>query len=253
MKIAVINDVHVGRALEHEGKIRASSHLVEDLLDLFIQKIIRQHFPDVLMNLGDLIRSEGRNCDSRNYRRVLSYFKQLDLPVIHLLGNHELKQMSLEQVEQIWHEGGYHQKSYGCIEYGSCRLLWLGLESSLEDPKRHMLPQDQLIWLKAKLSRRNPPVVIFTHCAMDDHDLTGNYFCESLDNQDKRGCFLQNHQEVTDIISASKSVCAVLQAHLHYFHTKEIDGIPYVTCPAMGDNICGPNTEENIPEIYTIL
>ena len=34
MKIAVVNDIHVGRCLEHNGKVRASSHLVEDMLIL---------------------------------------------------------------------------------------------------------------------------------------------------------------------------------------------------------------------------
>lgn len=63
MKIAVVNDIHVGRRLEHNGQVRASSHLVEEILENFLQGIIRQHSPEVLINLGDLIRSEEKGSD----------------------------------------------------------------------------------------------------------------------------------------------------------------------------------------------
>ena len=96
-------------------------------------------------------------------------------------------------------------------------------------------------------------MVIFTHCAIDDHDVNGNFFYEASDNRSKKALFLENQQEIRKIISSSNSVIAVIQAHLHYFHTKKIDGIPYITCPAMGDNICGPNIKDNVPEIYTIF
>jgi hypothetical protein len=59
--------------------------------------------------------------------------------------------------------------------------------------------------------------------------------------------------DIRKAISTSRHVVAVIQAHLHYFHAKKIDTIPYITCPAMGDNICGPNVKDNVPEIYTIL
>lgn len=58
MKIAVVNDIHVGKSLEHGGRIRASSHLVEEVLPGFLKEIVQQHSPNVLINLGDLIRNE---------------------------------------------------------------------------------------------------------------------------------------------------------------------------------------------------
>lgn len=91
MKIAIVNDIHVGKPLEHDGKIRASSHLIEDTLKDFLQSIQQQHSPDILINLGDLIRSEGKELDLRVYRRFVGNFGQIGLSVIHLLGNHELK------------------------------------------------------------------------------------------------------------------------------------------------------------------
>lgn len=43
MKIAIVNDIHVGKCLEHNGRVRASSHLVEDMLKGFLRNNIRTH------------------------------------------------------------------------------------------------------------------------------------------------------------------------------------------------------------------
>lgn len=252
MKIAVVNDVHVGKCLEHNGKVRASSHLVEDMLEGFLQDIIRQHSPDVLINLGDLIRSEERESDLKKYRRLIANFEKIKSPVIHLLGNHELKKMPLEDIESTWQEFGFDQKSYGYKDIDNFTLIWLGLELDPKDHRIRILPSDQLNWLRNLLKQTIRPTTIFTHCTIDDHDVQGNFFYEASDKRSKAALFLENQESIRSVISESGCV-AVIQAHLHYFHTKKIDGIPYVTCPAMGDNICGPTIKDNVPSIYTIL
>lgn len=253
MKIAIVNDIHVGKSLEHEDKVRASSHLIEDILEGFLQNIQRQHSPDLFINLGDLIRSEGKESDLKAYQRLIAKFEQMKLPIIHLLGNHELKKMSCEDIESVWQDCGFDQKSYGCKNIGNFTLIWLGLEVNSEDHRIRSLPSEQLIWLKRQLNQSKRPIIIFTHCPIDDHDVNGNFFYEASGKSDKAAFFLENQESIRNIISASSCVVAVLQAHLHYFHSKQIDGIPYITCPAMGDNICGPNVKDNVPEIYTIF
>lgn len=253
IKIAIVNDIHVGKCLEHNGKVRASSHLVEDMLENFLKEIILQHSPDVLINLGNLIRSEERDTDLQKYRRLISNFEQVKLPVIHLLGNHELKKMLVGDIENAWNDCGFEQQSYGCRDINGFTLIWLGLELNPNDHGVRLLPSSQLKWLKDRLEHIERPTVTFTHCAIDDHDVSGNFFYEACDNQNKSALFLENQDEIRKVISASTNVVAVIQAHLHYFHAKKIDHISYITCPAMGDNICGPNIKDNIPEIYTIL
>ena len=98
MKLAIVNDIHVGKSLEHNNRVRASSHLVEDMLLGFLKELTQQHSPNALINLGDLIRSEERNIDLQKYCSLIKNFEELEVPVIHLLGNHELKKMSLDLV-----------------------------------------------------------------------------------------------------------------------------------------------------------
>ena len=253
MKLAVVNDIHVGKGLEHNGRIRSSPHLVEGVLSGFVREILEQHSPDALINLGDLIRSEEREIDLQKYRRLIAHFDQVKCPVVHMLGNHELKNMLLKDIENAWSEQGGEQKSYGWKDIDDFTLIWLGLELDSDDHRIRFLPSVQLDWLRKQLRKVNRPTVIFTHCAIDDHDVSGNFFYEASDKRIRKTLFLENQKEIREIISSSKSVIAVIQAHLHYFHTKKIDGIPYITCPAMADNICGPIAKDNVPEIYTIF
>lgn len=250
MKIAIVNDIHIGKGMEHKGKYRASSHLVEGLLDNFLKSILDQHQPDLLINLGDLIRSEERDLDIDRYRKALSSFNKLDVPIIHVVGNHELRRMRLTDVEACWN---HKQNSYGSQFYHGINLIWLGLELDPHNYRIRRLPDNQLDWLKEELARSNHPTLIFTHCAIDDHNVKGNFFFEAYDGQDSTALFLKNQTEIRKVIASCKHVISVIQAHLHYFHVKEMEGMPYITCPAMGDNICGPNVEDNVPEIYTLL
>lgn len=253
MKIAIVNDIHCGKSLIHNGKIRAASHLLEDFLSSILHQIIKQHSVDFLVNLGDLIRSENKASDIARYPRVLNSFKNLSCPVLHLVGNHEIKAMTLGEVEKIWKSSGFDQLSYGIREFDTLRILWLGLEIDEHQYVMRRLPEAQLQWLRNTLNQSTKPAIVLTHCAIDDHNVDGNFFYEAYDNRQKIALFLENQDAVRQIISKSGCVKAVLQAHLHYFHIKEIDGIPYITCPAMGDNICGPDAEDHIPEIYSIL
>jgi hypothetical protein len=148
MKIAVVNDIHVGKCQEHNGKVRAASHLVEEMLPGFLQEIIQQHSPHVLINLGDLIRSEEKESDLKKYRNLIAHFGHVKLPVIHLLGNHELKKVPLEELEKAWQDCGFDQKSYGYKDIDNFTLIWLGLECDSKDHKIRSLPSYQLNWLK---------------------------------------------------------------------------------------------------------
>ena len=253
MKIAIINDVHVGKPLECKGVIRAASHLAQEALPRLLKKIVQLHQPDLIVNLGDLIRSESKEYDLKLYRQALVPFQSLNCPVLHLLGNHDIKQMSTSEVEKLWQAAGFQQKSYGIQEINGLAIIWLGIACQPEREYKHTLPEIQVDWLRDTLRQLKMPALIFTHCAIDDQDVNGNFFYEGYELKDKRGFFLENYPAIQTLISDSNSVLMVIQAHLHYFHSKLIDQVPYITCPAMGDNICGPTSSEHIPDIYTLL
>ena len=252
--IVIVNDIHVGSTeRKYNGIARACSHLVEGRLPRLLQNIEQQHIPDLIVNLGDLIRSETRDMDLQAYRRLMPHFKQLKSPVLHLVGNHELKKMSLAEVQTIWQEGGFTQSSYGYKEMGEFNLVWLGLRLEVQDGvKIPYLPEEQLIWLKDYFEQHRRPTILFTHCPIDNQNLNYDFYYEGS-NRSNVAWFLENQEPVRDVITRSRSVVAVVQAHLHHFHAKQIDGVTYITCPAMVDNICAPDVENNMPGVYTLL
>lgn len=253
MKIAIINDVHTGKPLVRDNKMRAASHLAEDALPLVLNHIITQHAPDLLVNLGDLIRSENREMDRLGYQQSIHHFSHINCPVLHILGNHELKCLSAQEIEAIWNHAGFLQRSYGVKECEGITLIWIGMEYQPAHLIKHKLPGAQLAWLEKTLQQLKQPAILFTHCAIDGHDVSGNYFYEGHVDKNTHGFFLENYEDIQRLISACKHVQMVAQAHMHYFHSKIIDKVPYVTCPAMGDNICAPTVDEHMPEIYSLL
>jgi predicted phosphodiesterase len=253
MKIAIINDVHIGPKLEYGGSVRASSHMAEEALVRTIEHIAKNHSPDLLVNLGDLIRSQNLESDIKRYKSGIHCFHSSKSPVLHMIGNHEIKCMSPDQVMQIWKEAGINQKSYGTMSLGPLRLVWVGLTMDPSNKKLHYLPQDQMEWLRSTLSNTKAPTLLFSHCALDAQNLKGNFFYETFEAGDSSGFFLRNQDAVRKILGESGCVKAVIQAHLHHFYSKTNEGITYITCPALADNICGPNIPNNVPEIYTLI
>lgn len=253
MKIAIVNDIHVGPPLQFKELMRASSHLVEQKLQDLLHYIQNTHQPDLVVNLGDLIRSQNRESDVSLYQKLIPFFRTLQTPSLHLVGNHELKCNSVETIESLWENHGYLQKSYGSLEINGHLIVWLGLEIRDTHYKRRVVPDEQVVWLQEKLQQTQKPVYLFTHTPFDDHDVTGNFFYETFDARNTQGFFLENGNHLREIVATCPYVKAVFQAHLHYFHCKMIGSVPFITCPALGDNICGPNAQDNVPEIYTIV
>ncbi len=250
MKIAIINDVHVEKSLKYQNKVRAASESIMEMFGSFLKNLSTNHKPDLIINMGDLIRSESKEIDLDRYDALIGYYKSLELPVIHLLGNHEIKRMPHNEVEARWKHHGFDQKSYGHRSFGNIDILWLGTD---EEAGFYVLPSEQLAWLETMLRISVKPLLIFIHCPIDDHDVDGNFFYEACDGKTKDKLFLKNQNIVKDLIRSNSNVIAVFQAHLHYFHVHSLEGLPYITCPAMGDNICAPDIEHTMPEIYTIV
>jgi len=214
---------------------------------------MERHQPDCVVNLGDLIRGESREVDLARYAQSLLAFQKLKCPTIHLIGNHETKYMQVPDVEQCWQEHSFDQVSYGTRVILGFRIVWLGMQTRKEDMKKHYLPENQLQWLANLVNSTKEPILLFSHCAIDDHDITGNFFYEEIDKGDRTPFFLENQLEVRAVLQKSKLLRGVFQGHLHYFHMRVIDDLPYITCPAMVENICAPGIQDNFPEVYTIL
>jgi len=249
MKILIVADIHAGKPLERNDFMRSASHKAVDILPTLFQEIIEQHNPDCVVNLGDLIRSESKKEDHDRYLKVFRYFKCFDVPVIHLIGNHELKTHSTLEIEKFWAEEGVSQKSFGVHTFGETSFIWLGLEKLKAEKEILKVPDDQLIWLQKTLKSLSTPCLIFIHVPFDEQNVEGNFFA----TPDTSPLFCANQKEIQACLISHHPIRAIFQAHLHYFHLKWIKHIPFFTIPSMSENLCGPKVRDNFPEIYTIV
>jgi len=178
MKCLVISDIHVGEALESAGHMRAASHMAMPSLTNLFRYINIQHKPDIIVNLGDAIRSKSLQYDQSIYEETLQLFSLLDAPVIHLLGNHEIRQMSSKHLKKIWEKVQHQQAFYGSLIQNNHQFIWLSLEKQPQEngSPGYAIPENELKWLENTLEKVTHPTFIFTHCSLAKHDTSGNFF-----------------------------------------------------------------------------
>lgn len=245
MRIAIVNDIHIGKPFIERGQMRAASHLVSNKLHKLFLYIQKKHSPDLVVNLGDLIRSESRESDLYLYKKSLDFFDLFPCEIIHLIGNHEIKQMTISDIKNFWKKKGFSQDVFGMHKLGGLQFFWLGMNESFQGPWH--IPEEQLIWLDEMLSKNSLPSLLFVHLAIDDHDVSGCFF------PNYPSFFPKNQKKVRDILLKYPHVKAVFQAHVHYFHVQYRKSLPFISLPAMVENVCGPDITDNFPEVYTIL
>lgn len=254
MKILVLNDIHLGSdRFDSKRQLRGVGSLALGALPSMIDSLMIEHSPDVLIQMGDLIQARSFEEDLQDYRKGIETFHHAACPVIHLLGNHDRKFLSIQDIEKIWKDEGFEQPSYGSKDFGALRIGWLGLEPDPENPRCSFLPKEQMVWLKEQLSHHASPLLLFTHYPLDMHELTGNYFVEDMEHVDDRVMFHTNSKDIRALLSAETPLRGVFQAHCHDFYLKLEGTIPFFTLPAMNDLLLGPLKEGLSPMTYTLI
>jgi predicted phosphodiesterase len=177
-----------------------------------------------IVNLGDLIN----HGTEKEFRKVLRPFKNINSPVFHVIGNHELELFNLEKLKEIL---GL-KTSYYYKDFGNYRLVFLNCfdtKTSKPDPRRPSriiggkISKKQTAWLRKILNTREK-VIIFSHKLLADQDLSKNLI---WNRAPKRYTQIENSEEVGKIIEKRKNVLAVFQGHVHQSSFRKINGIYY--------------------------
>lgn len=254
MKIAVINDIHLGKDLEISeltGKTRAASSLGWERVPKLLTRIEQKHQPDLFIQGGDLIRSDSEQEDTKNYNQALSCFSKLKTPVIHTLGNHEIRKLDHQNISDIWQQLSIDQPFFGSIEIQGIQIIWLGIENSIQQAENFcVLPEEQLTWLDKTLQQSQKPTIIFSHMAWNNQDMHGNYYFETLG---KAKAHYWNQQSIQDIVKNHSNILGIFSAHVHWLYANTIFNIPFCSLPSMVENIASPEIDTVFPEVYSIV
>jgi len=201
---------------------------------------------DFLIELGDFKDRDRVPNETKTLsylRRIESVFGQFQGPRYHVLGNHDMDNISKTQFLNAVENTGIPKKRsfYRFDERG---LRFLVLDANFDSggkPYDHgrfdwadcNMPRREIRWLKSELAASPKPVIIFIHQQLDGE---GDYY-------------VKNAAAVRGILETSGKVLAVFQGHRHEGAYSRMGGIHYYTLKGMVEGSGPENNSYAVVEV----
>jgi hypothetical protein len=192
-----------------------------------------------LAELGDLKDMAPGEPDARTLSHLVAIereFQRFRGPAYHVLGNHDMDNLSKAQVlAHITNTGIAADRGYYAFSRGGVRFITIDTNFMHDgrdydhgnfDWRDIHLPPPESDWLRAELTAATGPVIVFGHQRLDG------------DGQVQ----VVNRVQVREVLESSGRVLAVFQGHDHKGAYALINGIHYYTLKAV---IEGSGPENN--------
>ncbi len=236
MKLGIFTDSHYcgAEVLCETRRPSLSLGKIREAMEAF--KAVRADACVCLGDMTDHARGDTKADIEGCYYEALSVIRSYPLPFYFVPGNHDYLMLT---GEELFKEGV--QSPPYAISLGGYRLIFL--DANFRSCGRRFdvagemwddsnLPWEQCEFLKKELRETNEECIIFVH--------------ENLDPFVEEHHVIKNAKEVREILKESGKVRLVIQGHYHPGAEHIIDGIPYVTLPAMCEG------EDNSYRILTL-
>lgn len=222
LKIALISDLHHGpdRGTKFGSRAR-------ELFTKFVE-FANGFKPALVVELGDRITDVDQKTDELLEREAMSWFDELESPRRHLLGNHDVELLSVEDNERICgvnfkpsseDSGGYHLVFWRCAVH-------------LDQELGFSLRDGDIEWLENDLSKTTLPTIVFSHVPLDNGSFKGNFYFEKAWPQ-HASYPAEQGERVREVLERSGKVILCVNGHAHWNAYHCIDGIHYVTIPSL--------------------
>ncbi len=228
VRFALVTDIHFGKLAYFEGKLRKLAHEAGPLTRRVVRTLVHDEHPELVVNLGDVLEDESREADERRYREFLAELAPLQVPVLHVAGNHDQVFLTDDDLRRLW---GHEGPLYYSRDVAGVHFVVLNTLETKDVCVR--LPPAQLAWLAADLAATTLPVVVLMHHPASEMDLTGNRWFEKAPHI----CRVAERRELRRVLGDSKKVVAVFNGHAHWNHLDVIEGIPYITLQSLTENL----------------
>lgn len=212
LRFAVITDIHYGLAPDADAR-----------LDAYLEAVKLRKNLDTLLQLGDFCHSEPSSTSFRDK------YKQLKLPTLHVLGNHDMDKCTKEEaVTTIGLPAPYYSKEVGDYLFVVLDLNHFKKNGELtsytkgnyftDNATHNWADPKQLQWLKQTLEKSKKPVILLSH--------------QPLGFAEPGQQLPPEQQQVLDVVTkAAKlnpkgAVALILFGHLHVDRLEHYQGIP---------------------------
>ena len=237
MKIGLFTDPHYCKAeiLCRTRRPSLSLSKVKEAMETF-----RKEGVELCICLGDLVDK----CDSleESYMcldEMIGLIRSYKIPFLLVPGNHDYTVFSAEELSE---RTGCRIPPY-TVDIETHRLVILDANYRSDfrrfdiagvDWTDSNLPTKQMEYLNDALNNSSKPCIVLIH--------------ENLDNTVESRHIVKNASQIRDIIEKSKNVSIVIQGHYHYGANNVINGIRYLTFPAVCEGVtnkyCVIDTED---------
>jgi hypothetical protein len=207
---------------------------------------LREERVEFLAALGDLKDMAAGEPDSKTLTYLVAIEDELRKfggPLYHLLGNHDMDNLSKPQVlATITNTGITPNRGFYAFSRGGVRFVALDachLEDGRDydhgnfDYRNTWVPAAQLAWLRAELAAAREPVIVLCHQRLD---AAGDPF-------------VKNSAEVRAALEASGKVLAAFHGHDHPGAHTVVNGIHYYTLKAVVEGSGPENNSYAVAEV----
>ena len=196
----------------------------------------RAAFLAILGDMKDMVAGEADSHTLTYLVAIEREFQGFGGPLYHVLGNHDMDNLSKAQVmSHVENTGIPDGRAYYAFSHGGVRIIVLDAnydkhgrdyDPNTLDWKDPNVPPQQLEWLKQELRNTVEPVIVLVHQRLDGDGVTS----------------IRNRVDVREQLESSGKVLAVFQGHDHPGFYSLINGIHYYTLRAVVE---GPGLENN--------
>lgn len=222
MKIAVVTDIHHGP----QSHTKAADWDALPVLRRIVDRAVAEK-ADLLLDLGDHISDTAHEADYRAAFDVAAVFDAFPGPRVHILGNHDVANLSVAENEAIF---GQSMQSRA-IDLGSFRLLaW---QPDVEIAMGVGLPaaSSNLAWLVEALSADDRPAIIASHVPLSGHSQIGNYYFE----RNAHYATYPDHRAVRRAVEATGKAALWLSGHVHWNTVTNVGNVQHVTIQSLSE------------------
>jgi hypothetical protein len=211
---------------------------------------LREERVEFLGVLGDLKDMVAREPDTKTLSYLVAVedeLKNFGGPLYHVLGNHDMDNLSKAQVLSVAANTGITpNRSFYAFSRGGVRFITLDAcclkdgrdyDHNNFDWKETYVPAPQLAFLRAELAASAEPVIIFVHQRLD-----------GVADE-----FIKNSPEVRSLLESSGKVLAAFHGHDHKGGHSVINGIHYYTLRAVVEGTGAENNAYALAEVHPDL
>lgn len=222
LQLALVTDIHNGRrSLTKKGPEAIP------LLRRFAEFVAAES-PDLVVELGDRVTDTDVDSDRAALEGVAEAFAGVNAPRAHLLGNHDVVNLSVEDNEECLGQSLASRS----IDLKGWHLVFWQADVHMSMDHEPGLSDDDLAWLESDLRATDLPTVVFSHVPLDGASMAGNYYFEA--NPEFGG--YHNADRARRVISDSGVVALCVAGHVHWNNVSRIDGVPYVSLQSLTES-----------------